>query len=169
MSDSIFGEIVETADVKAAVRPVEVRYSLIGERVRTALNIAYMANAYAEKNGIKPMKVNLLFQVIVDQAIDGYFEPTQTVYITLSNGKPWRLSFEGMSRDEFNERVDAFRAKQEGSEPSKGAHAQVQQEGDAHKQAELLAGEGGQNPSGSEESQEEEEDELTRLEREMAQ
>lgn len=170
MSDDIFGEIVDAADVKAAIRPVEVRYALLGEKVRTAKNIAYMANAYAEKLGIKPVKENILFQAIFDQAVAGLFEPTQDVYITLSNGKPWKLSFVGKTMEGFNESVEAFRAKQEGNEKPRGAkELEEKLEGDAHKQAELLAGEEGQNPSSSEESEEEEEDELARLQRELAQ
>ena len=172
MSDDIFGEIVDAADVKAAIRPVEVRYALLGEKVRTAKNIAYMANAYAEKLGIKPVKENILFQAIFDQAVTGLFEPTQDVYITLSNGKPWKLSFVGKTMEGFNESVEAFRAKQEGGEKPRGAKDQEEElepEGDAHKQAELLAGEEGQNPSSSEESEEEEEDVLARLQRELAQ
>lgn len=165
----IFGEVVASDEVQSMPQVVEVRYSLMGEKVRAAKNIAFMANTYAEKIGIKGIKENVLFQSIFDQAIWSMFEPTQTIYVTLSNGKPWKISLAGMTLESFNEQVEAFKKTQEGAgktggaEPSKEggkAHQEEEEEqGDAHLQEDLLPGSTGQNGK--------EETEMERLEREM--
>lgn len=154
----------------------KARYLLEGFAVVVYRNFMFLADLEAEKRGIKPNLDNVSFQYVFDAMAEAFFTGNKVMEIPLENGDNdvFQLDISNLdSFDEFNEMVDEMRleakAGKSKSEVTGNAADEEEQEGDAHKQAELLAGEGGQNPSSSEESKEEEEGVLARLQRELAQ
>lgn len=157
----------------------EARYQLKGLAVTVYRNFMYLADLEAEQRGFKPNLDNVSFQQVFDAMTEAFFTGNKVMEIPLVNGDNdvFQLDISNIdSIEEFNEMVDEMKREAKKVKPQSVAtgnaaeEEELELEGDAHKQAELLAGEEGQSPASSEESrEEEEEDELARLQREMAQ
>lgn len=175
MKNRVYGRVVKSKDAKS-IRPVEVRYALLGDRVRACKNITYLANRESQRLGLKPVKENVIFQAIFDQAVDGLFNPNQVLEIPMSLGDLWELDMsEFESLEAFNLEIEALQKSEaiedKGSKPSVAADddelegsQEVSLDGDAENQTDLELEEAEGNGQ-----VEQEDDELARLEREMNQ
>lgn len=176
MKKKLLIKVVKGDDAKSP-QLAEARYQLKGFGVTAYRNFMYLADVEAERRGIKANLDNVSFQQVFDVMAKAYFTGDKVMEIPLVNGDNdvFQLDISNIdSIEEFNEMVDEMKREAKKVKPQSvatgNAAEEEELEGDAHKQAELLAGEEGQSPASSEESrEEEEEDELARLQREMAQ
>jgi hypothetical protein len=164
-NNNMFGEVIDGGDAKI-VEPVSRRYNLTGEQLRMAENVAHLANMAAEKMGLKPVKINAIFQVVFDQAVRSFFEPATEIFVTLTKAsaaqkaKVWRLDLTSFaSVEDFNERAEEMLgfSPVSKSNSEEGIDDELLSNGVEQEEPEVL------------EEQEEEETELQKLEREMSQ
>lgn len=129
MNKSLFGEVIET-EQSAKFRPVEVRYSIAGERVRFAKNVAAVFNAAAARAGLKGMKEAHVFQAIFDQSVDALFSPSPVIELPLAPGRIWRLDMSAFkSVGAFNEAAERMHPEGQKQGPSGEPEPELDGEG----------------------------------------